>query len=149
MHGSDSAVDLDYEITHLTIDDLRSSDFPIYHTFMPYQGIFPFSIEICRSSWSHTILTTHRMRDELIVYCYLIMIPQWSLSWVIQSGSHFSTFRYHHASYFRKRLLDVWVRFNCGFGWQRSHIWWWMIWCCLIFGLFHVWFHTGAYFLSG
>ena len=101
-------------ITHLMIDDLRSSDFPIYHTSMPYWGIFPFSIEIYRSSWSHMILTAHGMHDELIVYCYLIMIPQWSLFRAIKSGSYFPAFRYHHASSFGRRpwclgLIRLWI----------------------------------------
>ena len=77
----------------------------IYHTFddgwfeviqffdLPYiyviLGHISVSIEIYRSSWSHMILTTHEMHVKLIVYCYLIMIPQWSLSWAIQSGPYF------------------------------------------------------------
>ena len=55
------------------------------------------------------ILTTHGMHDELIVYCYLIMIPKWSLSWAIQLGSHFLAFRYHHAFSSGRYFLDVWV----------------------------------------
>ena len=85
-------------ITHLTMDDLSLSDFPIYHTFDVIPEHISLSVEICRSSWSHMILITHEMHVELIVYCYLIMIPQWSLFWAIQSSSYFSTFRYHHAS---------------------------------------------------
>ena len=67
-------------ITHLMMDNLRLSDFSIYHTFDVILGHISLSIEICRSSWSHMILITHKMHVELIVYCYLIMIPQWSLS---------------------------------------------------------------------
>ena len=96
-------------IMHLMMDDLRLSDFSIYHTFDVILGHISFSVEICRSSWSHMILITHEMHVELIVYCYLIMTPQWSLSSAIQSGSHFSAFRYHHASSSGRRLLDVWV----------------------------------------
>ena len=52
------------------------------------------------------IIPIYDMHAELMVYCYLIMIPQWSLSWAIQSGSHFSIFRCHHASsFFRDTLL--------------------------------------------
>ena len=113
---------------------------------MPYWGIFPFQlrfIDLHGVAWSFP-LTRYTSRRWPV--CYLTMIPQWSLSWIIQSGSHFLAFRYHHASFFGKRLLDVWVRFSCGFGWHKSHIWWWMIWCCSIFNLFHVWFHTRTYF---
>ena len=125
-------------ITHSMKDDLRLSSFPIYHTSMPYWGILPFRLRFTGSSWSHMIFTTHEMCVELIVYCYLIMIPQWSLSWAIQLGSHFSAFRYHRASSSGRCLLDVCVWFSYGFGWQRSYSWWWMIWCCLIFSLFHI-----------
>ena len=67
-------------ITHLMMDNLRLSDFSIYHTFDVILGHISFSVEICISSWSHMILITHKTHVELIDYCYLIMIPQWSLS---------------------------------------------------------------------
>ena len=61
----------------LHIDDglfevIRFSDIPYTYAIL---GHISLSIEICRSSWSHMILTTHGMHDELIVYCYLIMTP--------------------------------------------------------------------------
>ena len=49
------------------VDDLRSSDFSIYHTSMPYWGIFPFSIEIYRSLWSHMIVLTYEIHFETMV----------------------------------------------------------------------------------
>ena len=55
------------------------------------------------------ILITHEMHVELIFYCYLIMIPKWSISWAIQSSSHFLIFRCPHAFSFERRLLI------CGF----------------------------------
>ena len=107
------------------------------------------SIEIYRSSWSHMILITHEMHVELMVYCYLIVIPQWSLFWVIRSGSRFLIFRCHHATFSRRHLFDVWTWLSCEYGWLGLHIWWWMIWCCLIFrstihlmpywGIFSLW----------
>ena len=71
------------------MDDLRLSEFPIYHAFDDILGHISLSVELCISSWSHMILITHKTHVELIVYYYLIMIPQWSLSWAIQLGSHF------------------------------------------------------------
>ena len=62
-------------ITHLMMDDLRLSEFPIYHAFDAILGHISLSVEICISSWSHMILITHEMHVELIAYCYLIMIP--------------------------------------------------------------------------
>ena len=60
------------------------------------------------------------------------MISQGSLSWAIQSSSHFSAFRYHHVSS-SKRHFYLLIRFSCGHGWLRLHTWWWMIWCHMIF----------------
>ena len=101
---------------HLMMNDLRLTDFSIYHTSDAILGHISLSIGIYRSSWSHMILITHEMHVKLIIDCYLIMIPQWSLSWAIQSGSRFLIFRCHHASSFRKCLFDVWTRFSCGYG---------------------------------
>ena len=63
-------------ITHLMMDDLRLSDFSIYHTFDAILRHISFSVEICKTSGSHMILITYEMHVELIFYCYLIMIPQ-------------------------------------------------------------------------
>ena len=97
------------EIAHLMMDDLRLSDFPIYHTFDAILGHIFLSVKICRSSWCHMILFTHEMHVKLIVYCCLIMISQWSLSWAIQSGSPFLTFRYHYVSFFGRHFFDMWI----------------------------------------
>ena len=120
-------------ITHFIMDDLRLSNFQIYHTFDAILRHISLSIEICRSSWSHMILITREMHVELTVYCYLIMNPQWSLFWAIQLGSYFSTFRYHHTSSYWIRFFDVWIWFSCWHGWLGLHTWWWMILCHLIF----------------
>ena len=120
-------------ITYLMMDDPMLSDFSIYHTFDAILGHISLSIKIYRFSWSHVILITYKMHVKLMAYCYLIMIPQWSLSWAIQSGSHFLTFRCHHASFSRRHPFGVWIRFSCGYKWLRLHIWWWMIQCYLIF----------------
>ena len=119
-------------ITHLMMDDLRLSDFPIYHTSDAKLGHISFSVEICRSSWSHMILITHEMHVELIVYCYLIMIP---------SGVSFGPFSQAHT--FRRLdiitllllgyFFDIWIWFSCRHGWLGLHTWWWKIWCRLIF----------------
>ena len=63
------------EIAHLMMDDPMLSDFSIYHTSDAILGHIFLSVEIFRSSWSHIFLITHEMHVELIVYCYLIMIP--------------------------------------------------------------------------
>ena len=107
------------------MDDPMLSNCLIYHTSDAILGHIFLSIEIYRSSWSHMILITHEMHVELMVYCYLIVIPQWSLFWAIQSGSRFLIFRCH--------VFDIWTWFSCEYGWLGLHIWWWMIWCCLIF----------------
>ena len=114
------------------MDDPMLSDFSIYHTFDAILGNIFISVEICISSWSHMILITHEMHVVLIVYCYFVMIPRWSLSWAIQSGSHFSTFRYHVFSS-ERRFFDLLIRFSWEHGWLGLHTWWWMIWCHLIF----------------
>ena len=111
-------------ITRLMMDNLRLSDFSIYHTFDAILGHISLSIKIYRFSWSHVILITYKMHVKLMAYCYLIMIPQWSLSWAIQSGSHFSTFRCHHASFFRRRLFNLWIWFCYGHRWLGLHTWW-------------------------
>ena len=67
-------------ITHLMMDDLKLSDFPIYHASDVILGRVSLLVEICRSSRSHMIFITHERHVELIVYCYLIMISHGSLS---------------------------------------------------------------------
>ena len=62
------------EIAHLMMDDPMLFGFSVYHTSDAILGHISLSVEICRLSWSHMILTTHEMHVELLVYCYLIMI---------------------------------------------------------------------------
>ena len=118
--------------------------FSIYHTSMPYWGIFPFQlrvIDLHGATWSLP-LTGCTVRQGTVRY--FIMIPQWSLFWAIQSGPYFSAFVCHHASYSWRHFLDFWVRF----GLRRSHIWWWMISCHPISDLPYIWCHIGTYFVS-
>ena len=63
-------------ITHLMTSDKILSNFSTYRIFDAILGHISLSVEFCKSSWSHMILTTHEMHDELIVYCYPIMFPQ-------------------------------------------------------------------------
>ena len=75
MFGPDSIVDLndwDYTFDYGWFEVIQFSDLPYTYAIL---GHISLSIEIYKSSWSHMILTTHGMHDELIVYCYLIMIP--------------------------------------------------------------------------
>ena len=62
-----------------------------------------------------------------------MMIPQWSLSGVIQLGTHFSALRYHRAPLSDKCILAWWVWCCYGFGWPRLHIYQCMTWCHSIF----------------
>ncbi|KAL6315038.1 hypothetical protein AAG906_030878 [Vitis piasezkii] len=62
-------------IAHLMMDDPILSDFLIYHTSNAILGHISLLVEIYRSSWSRMILITYEMHVELMVYCYLIMIP--------------------------------------------------------------------------
>ena len=126
--------DWDYTFDDGWFEVIRFFDLPYIYAIL---GHISVSIEIYRSSWSHMIFTTHKMHVELIVYCYLIMIPQWSLSWAIQSGPHFSAFRCRHTSPSEVRLSDLWVWFNYGCGWLGLHIRWWMTWGHLIFPTYH------------
>ena len=75
MFKPDLVVDLDY--WDYTFDDglfevIRFFDLPYIYAILGHISVL---IEIYRSSWSHMILTTHKTHVELIVYCYLIMIP--------------------------------------------------------------------------
>ena len=111
--------------------------FPIYHTSMPYWGIFPFQlrvIDLHGATWS---LPLSGCAPRWGRARYFIMIPQWSLSWATQSSC--STFICHHASYSGRCFLEVWVRF----GLQGSHIS-----CYLIFDLPYIWCYTRAYSIS-
>ena len=65
------------------VDDLMLSNFSIDHTSDVILGHISLLVEIYRSSWIRMILLTYEMHVELMVRCYFIMIPQWSLFWVI------------------------------------------------------------------
>ena len=67
------------KIAYLMMDDRMLSDFLIYHTFDAILGHISVSVEIYRSSWSCMFIHTYVMHTETMNYCYLIMIPQWSL----------------------------------------------------------------------
>ena len=116
-------------ITHLIIDDLMSYDFPTYRTSNVILGHISLSIKIYRSSWSRMILITYDMYVELMVYCYLIMIPEWSLS---PSGvsPRVESLLGHLV---RFTLFDIWM-LSCFFFWETSfwcldliQLWIWMI----------------------
>ena len=68
------------EITYLMMDDLMLSDFLIYCTSNVILGHISLLVEIYKSSWICMILPTYEMHVELMVHCYFIMTPQWSLS---------------------------------------------------------------------
>ena len=80
-------------------------------------------------------------RDENV-----FVILSWSLDGASFEPSNqtciFSTFVCHHAPYFGRHFLDVWVRF----GLRRSHIWRLMVSCHSIFDLPYIWCHIEAYF---
>ena len=100
---------------------------------MPYWGIFPFQlrfVDLHGVIWSSSLM---RYTPRQWPVCYLIMISQGILSWAIQLGSHFSTFRYHHISSSRRCFFNLLIQFSCGHGWLGLHTWWWIIWCYLIF----------------
>ena len=95
-----------------TFDDgwFHVTRFPIYHTSMPYWGIFPFQlrvIDLHGATWSLPLTRCTPRRGRVR---YFIMIPQWSLSWATKSSC--LTFVCHHASCSGRRFLNVWVRFR-------------------------------------
>ena len=92
-------------ITLLMIDDLRLFDFLIYHTSMPYWGIFPFRLRVIDLHGATWLLPFTGCAPRRGRVCYFIMIPQWSLFWATQASC--STFVCHHASYSGRRFLDV------------------------------------------
>ena len=57
------------------MDDLRLSDFPIYHTFDAIVGYITSLVEIYRSSRICMPTPTYKMHVEFMVYRYLSMIP--------------------------------------------------------------------------
>ena len=83
---------------------------------------YPHSRDVCRGDDLFTIVMT---------------IPQWSLSGVIQLGTHFSALRCHRAPLSKRCILAWWVWCCYGFGWPGLHICWCMIRCHLIFPICH------------
>ena len=61
---------------------------PITH-LMPYWGIFPFSVEICRSPLICMIILGYEICARLMIWFHFVLILHWSLSWVISSSSYF------------------------------------------------------------
>ena len=57
------------------MDDLRLSDFLIYHTSNVILGHISSLVKIYRSSRICKIISIYDMHVELMIYCYLIMIP--------------------------------------------------------------------------
>ena len=55
-------------IAYLMTDDLRLSDFPIYHTSDVILGHISLSVEIYRSSWSCMIISTYEICTETMTY---------------------------------------------------------------------------------
>ena len=85
------------EITHLMMNDLMLSDFRLPH-LIPYWDIFPFRLRFTNLhgiAWSSPPMG---YMPRWWPICYLIMIPQWSLSRAIQLDPHFSAFGCHHVS---------------------------------------------------
>ena len=92
-------------ITHLIMDDLMSPDFLIYHTFDAILGHIPFWLRFIDLHGVACLFPLTGYTPRRWPICYLIMIPQWSLSGAIQPDPHFSTFGCHHASPFGIRLF--------------------------------------------
>ena len=72
------------------MDDLMLSDFPTYRTSDAILRHIFLLVKIYIHSLIYMIFLTYEMHVELMVHCYFIMIPQWSLSWAIHSDLHFS-----------------------------------------------------------
>ena len=94
-------------ITHLMMDDLRLSDFSIYHTSDTILGHISLSVEICRSSWSCIIIFIYEIHTEtmtcLLSYHDPLVEPLLGHS----VRSTLLIFRYPHASSSGRRLFDV------------------------------------------
>ena len=75
-------------------------------------------------------------RDDNL-FTIVMMIPQWSLSGVIQLGTHFSALRCHRAPLSKICILAWWEWCCYRFGWPGLHICWCMIRRHLIFPICH------------
>ena len=133
-------------IAHLMMDDPMLSNFSIYQTFDAALGHISVLVEICRSPLICMIILSYEIHIELMICFHFVLILQWSLSWVIQSGPHFLIFRCPLASSFKRLLL------MCGFisvvdldYWDHvfDDGWFEVVWFS---NLPYIWCHTGAYF---
>ena len=110
------------EITCLMIDDFISPDFRLIVHLMPHWGIFPFwgGLEISMELHDHSHLRSTCWDDDL--FTIVMMIPQWSISRVIQLGIYFSTLRCHRAPLFERCILAWWAWHCYGFIRPGLHI---------------------------
>ena len=67
--------------------------------------------------------TFRSMAHEFLYTCCILYMKEWVLI-IGYLGLVFLD---------RIRPFDFWIWFSYGYGWLGLHIWWWMIWCCLIF----------------
>ena len=101
--------DLDYRDHTFGDGWFHVTPFSTYHISDAILGHIPFQMRfmdlhgVSRSS----PLTKYTPIRGLVHY--FIMILQWSPSWVIQSGPHFSTFGCRHTSPFEVRIFYLWV----------------------------------------
>ena len=79
-------------ITHLVMNDLVSFDLSTYHTSDSILGHISLSVEIYRSPLICMIIPNYEIHTRLMICFHFVMILQWSLSWVIQTGSYFMIF---------------------------------------------------------
>ena len=93
------------EITHLMMDDLILCDLLIYHTSDVILGPICSLVEVYRSSRICIIISTYEMHVELMVYCYLIMIPQWSRHFVYIAFYACAPIRWWTRFFIWKRLI--------------------------------------------
>ena len=86
---------------------------------------FGWGLEISKELHDRSHLWSMCRDDDL--FAIVMMIPQWSLSGVIQLGTHFSALRCHLAPLSERCILAWWAWCCYGFGWPRLHIYWCMI----------------------
>ena len=65
---------------HLMMDDLRSSDFPTYHTFDAILGHIPLSVDICTSPLIRMIILGYEIRVRLMIQLHFVLTLLGSLS---------------------------------------------------------------------
>ena len=87
------------------MDDLRLSDFLIYHTYDVILGHISLSVAIYRSSWSCMIISTYEIHTATMIclLSYHDPLVEPLLSHLVRP-THL-IFRYHHAYSSRRRLL--------------------------------------------